>query len=281
MSRPEVSLENYEAVYDFYETREPKPHLARAVHWIVSQAVKPDFHSAEGAYQEAEDHFSSDGRLIVAASHASMMDPFVLASMAQQIPELNPLLGSVFIPGKADLFSDKPFRIARMPVLDNFVAVPTFRQKDESRAMKQSGLTAEEVKNLRQKATERLLDLLTVKADEGFNVGIFPHGERNSSQKMRSGIGRFANNIADQEQFMIMPVGISYAEEKTKRQSLRDYIRDPFNIGQIAVYIGNPFPIGQTAEATNIQTELAINDCKEKAHEFLPIYSSPSVELAT
>ncbi len=226
MKRPEVVLENCEAVYDYYQDREPNENVAKFLHGVFGKIYRPDVTYDFGAPTVIEDHFADDKKVLMVANHITAADQFVLASIAKREECLNPLIAQTYIPGKAPIFRVPPIR----PFLDNFVALPTFRKKDVAN----SDLPIEVRTDLQQTATDRLLGICIDKANQDYNIAIFPQGTRDKAARVRSGIGKIATSIERPNNFLILPVGISY---DGSRIDLRP-----------AVHIGTPFSLAPSPD---------------------------------
>jgi 1-acyl-sn-glycerol-3-phosphate acyltransferase len=216
----------------------------------LGRAISPGIRFARDAREQIDSHFEDGGRIILASSHVSMMDPLVLASVVQREEVLHPLRGNVVIPAKSPLYTDMPYRLFRRPLFDNFVAVPTFRRKDSAK----TGLPAEEAETLLRQANAELVSLLTNCANQGINVAIFPDGERvkpGTNDEIRSGIGRIACGLDDPDRFLIQPVGINYDVYGSKRTP--------------SVFAGNPYTVARSESEVTTQTEWAIRGCEAAA----------------
>lgn len=223
MTPPRIELENYEAVYDYYEQQSPNQRNARFLHRLFGNIYRPDAQFEEGAEDKINDHFTQGNNVIVAANHLSTSDPLVLASIVHNEDALHPLNGSAYILGKAPIFKVKPIR----PFIDNFVAVPTFRGKDVAKL----DMPEEEKKAWRLKATRRMLDLCVAKGNEGYNVAIFPQGTRGEEARARPGIGHIAHGLDRPEDFLVLPIGIAYNEQKKLDLKPNVHIGMPFELG--------------------------------------------------
>lgn len=238
MRRPKVTLENQEAVYDYYEKRKPVPANARFLHKLFGMLYRSHVSFADGAQEKIDSHFSQGGRFLLVANHKSASDQFVLASLAEREPVLHPLRANTVIPGKAPIFRVGIIR----PFIDNFVALPTFRGKDVAK----SPLSSEKAQLLRAQATKRLIEICIAHADEGMNIAIFPHGTRKPGNGVRSGIGQIACGVENPDNLLILPVGIDYDNTRTGLAP--------------NVFVGTPFGLPGTPDEVTTQVEASIQD---------------------
>ncbi|MCA9344045.1 1-acyl-sn-glycerol-3-phosphate acyltransferase, partial [Candidatus Saccharibacteria bacterium] len=63
MKKPEVTLRNHEAVYEYYAQYEQPKVGAYIGHKAMSLMFRPNVEYAEGAQQTARDILNNDGRL--------------------------------------------------------------------------------------------------------------------------------------------------------------------------------------------------------------------------
>ena len=233
MNKADIHIENHHAVYDHYESLVPDQRVAAFVFNVAQRMVEPAVQEEAGALEQIQEHFEQDGKIILAANHRSPLDPFSLASYVNRREALHPIIGDLFVPGKSTLFTERPYSFARSRVLDRMVAVPVFRRKDADvhRAGEQTYLSA----------NDRLIRLMAKKANQGFNVVIFPEGtivrEDTESFRARSGLSRIAELLEEPERFRIVPLGIDYPAQQSKRRP---------NIA-----VGRPIKVMESAEATH------------------------------
>jgi 1-acyl-sn-glycerol-3-phosphate acyltransferase len=211
MSRPEIDVANYDALYDYYENRQPSERFSRFAFAALAKVYRPEAVFESGTADEVAKHLEANGSLIVAANHVNIHDQFVVASLARREEPLDQLPGRTIIPAKVSLFSPKPLRVA----VDAMGAVPTFRYKDI--ADKQTGVADEEHVRYKRAADMRMIRMMTRTLIQGRHVAIFPEGTRNADdpsrvQKIQRGIGVIAQNAAKKTAVAVLPVGIAYGE---------------------------------------------------------------------
>jgi 1-acyl-sn-glycerol-3-phosphate acyltransferase len=238
MKRPAVELQNQEALYAYYAARMPHPPTGRFVHGVLGTVFHPQVSYDTGAEKAIDTHFAENGRVLLASNHVSAADPLVLAALAQREPVLRPLVGNVVIPAHAGLFK---YRMLR-PLLDNFVAIPTFRGKDVAGLP----LSEDRIRALRMDAAKSMVDTCIQKANADVNIAIFPQGTR-SSGNVRAGIGYMACGLREPDRFRLLPVGIDYSRTSTRLSP--------------NVHVGEPLPLPNTPSLVAKLTEQQMIRC--------------------
>lgn len=214
MRKPEVTLNNYKSVYDYYKQYKQPRTGAYIGHKVMSWMFRPQVEYNKGAEDSVYDMISgSDTRVIIALNHLSDNDQYVVASMAIKEPAFKPMVGNTFIQSKEPLFHhpNKLLRPFLRRGVDVMGAIPAFRKKDIS----------EDQADLRRLATNELIQISIDKLRSGQNMAIFPEGSRNIAnpdivQELRPGIIAVASQVALTHQVSVVPVGFTY--EGNKRQ---------------------------------------------------------------
>jgi 1-acyl-sn-glycerol-3-phosphate acyltransferase len=143
--------------------------------------------------------------------------------------------GTTFIPSKTNLFKTKPLRWA----VEQLGAIPAYRAKD---------FTEEQTK-LRRYATDDLIDVSVHRLTNGQNMAIFPEGTRNTEkpnevQRLHRGIADIVCRAQVDRDFLILPIGIAYGEDKPKGASLAKSLKAHAvkirNAWAPSVHIGQP-----------------------------------------
>lgn len=212
MKKPEVILENYKQVYDYYEEYQQPKAGARLGHSVMSWMFRPQVEYSQGAKEASLDLLKDPNkRTIIAINHLSDNDQYVVASMAHREQSFRQMIGNTFVQAKEPLFHH-PNKIIR-PLLrrgvDVMGAVPAFRKKD----------VTEDQEQLRHDATARLLDISVNKLQRGMHMAIFPEGTRNKDnpdkvQELRPGVAIVAGRVATACEVGIIPVGFTYEGDK-------------------------------------------------------------------
>ncbi len=215
MRKPEVTLRNHEAVYDYYAQYKQPIAGAYIGHKVMSLMFRPNVEYASGAEEAIEDILHEDGRLVVAVNHLSDNDQYVVSSMALREKAFRPMVGNTFIQSKEILFHH-PNKLLR-PVLrrgvDAMGAIPAFRKKDVNT----------EDTDLRRQATNRMLQTSIQKLNNGQHMAIFPEGTRNQEQpdvvqELKPGICAVLGGVASNLMVGIVPIGFTYQGDRRHPQ---------------------------------------------------------------
>ena len=179
MSRPEVTLDNHEAVYRFYEGFDQPMAFARFAHLVFAKVFRLDLSVEDGAEDEIRAALAADTRLIVSPNHITGDDQYVIVSLAQHLRALHPLRGRTFIPAEPSLFT-RPGIVGRMLRwgVDGLGAVPTIRMEDLRR---QNVDLTDEVQDRYRNCTTRASDIQVSKLQRGQMMAGFWEGTRNRS----------------------------------------------------------------------------------------------------
>ncbi len=221
MKKPEVTLQNYEAVYDYYEQYQQPRIGAYIGHKIMSLMFRPNVEYADGADQTIEDILYAHGRLVVALNHLSDNDQYVVSAMALRERVFRPLVGHTFIQSKEVLFNH-PNKIVK-PLMrrgvDAMGAIPVFRKKDVN----------EDANYLRRLATDRMLQTSAEKIEHGQHMAIFPEGTRNTErpdvvQPLKPGINAVLGQAAANLLVGVVPVGFTYGDDMRRPKM---YVNEP------------------------------------------------------
>ncbi|RDI33813.1 acyltransferase-like protein [Rhodococcus sp. AG1013] len=179
MTRPDVTLENYEDVYRFYLDHQQNRLVANAAYAALSARFRPRTRYADGACRQLQELLGSGTRLIVAANHVTDRDQYTLAATAWQSP-LRRAIGRTRVLAKDELFVDPKLRRK----IDMMGSIPVFRGKDHGmRAVADAG--------------RRMMEISAQRLHRGDVLAIFPEGTCNDVdpsrvQKINSGIGHIA-----------------------------------------------------------------------------------------
>lgn len=233
MSRPQISLENYEQVYEFYQDYEQNQRFAKLAHFVMGALFRPSvsFEDGSDGASVAEVFAENEQHIIIAANHLSNFDPPVLLSLAQREKALRPLIGHTSIPTKAPISTQPWYKggPALRWTVDNLGSIPLYRKKDlVKQAAKDSGYTSVPGKTLKiPRAVEDLKNKALIRADEaqvtklkrpGQHGAGFPEGERNTVnhrvvQELRPGFAKTVCSVASEVPMFVLPVGLYYRGE--------------------------------------------------------------------
>lgn len=190
MERPEVLLDNADAVYDFYRDHRQNRLKAWGAYAILGRRYRARVAYAEGARELLHQVIRQGRPLLVAINHLSESDPYTVAAAAWR-SELRPVIGRVRVLAKDELFLEPEQRRK----IDMMGGIPVFRGKDHGlRAVNAAG--------------QRMMDICAERMAGGDGIAVFPEGTCNEVdhtevQPVGSGIGHIA--------FRAMKLGVSPA----------------------------------------------------------------------
>ncbi|MDI9917246.1 1-acyl-sn-glycerol-3-phosphate acyltransferase [Rhodococcus sp. IEGM 1379] len=198
MDSPEVSLGNYEAVYEYYRAHQQNRWAAKLAYAALALKYRPRIAYAPGAEAALTALLERRTQLVVAVNHLTESDQFTLAATAWRTP-LRRMIGRTRVLAKDELFVDP----AQRKKVDMMGSIPVFRSKNHGlRAVSDAGRVMMDV------AAERL--------NSGDCLAIFPEGTCNvedpkTLQHVNSGIGHIVSRA---EKLGCSPalvsIGISY-----------------------------------------------------------------------
>ncbi|WP_405485024.1 lysophospholipid acyltransferase family protein [Nocardia sp. NBC_00511] len=209
MEPPEVTLENCDAVYDYYRDHRQNLVKAKAAYWLLGRRFQPRVAFAPGA-RKALQNFISEGRpLLISINHLSEQDPYTVSAAAWRSP-LRPVIGHTRVLAKHEVFADPKMRNA----LDMMGGLPVFRSKDhDSRPV--------------VVASERLIDTCAVVLARGDSIALFPEGTCNYVDHTRvlelgGGIGHIACRARELgADPVLVSLGLSYGPRPDPAVELR------------------------------------------------------------
>lgn len=219
MDKPEVELDNSEAVYDFYLQHRQNRLKAKASYAILARRYRPRVSYAEGAHEQIREIVRSGRRLIIAINHLSENDPYTVAAMAWRTP-LRPIIGRVRVLAKDELFVEPELR-AKVEMMG---AIPVFRGKDH-------GIRAVNA------AAQRMMDVSAQRLHRGDDLAIFPEGTCNETdpaavQAVGSGVGHIAFKAMKLGvEPVALCVGLSYGPRLTP---------DKYGVRSASFYLDTP-----------------------------------------
>ncbi|WP_410871382.1 lysophospholipid acyltransferase family protein [Nocardia sp. A7] len=183
MHSPEVLLDDYDAVYDYYLRHQQNRWKALASYAVLGRRFRPRVTFAESAKQQLKALIRSGRPVIYAINHLSTSDPYTVAATAWRSP-LRSKIGRVRVLAKDELFVDPEQRRK----VDMMGGIPVFRGKDHGiRAVNAAG--------------QRMMDVCAQRLAAGDHLAIFPEGTCNEVdhtkvQAVGSGIGHIAFRAA-------------------------------------------------------------------------------------
>lgn len=230
MKRPEVTMDNFQAVFDYYDGRGPNTIFAHFGHYVMGKAFDPEVIFAPGAEEEIGNELELSAQAFVVANHDSEADQFNLASFVSKRSVFGRLVSRTVIMARYGLF-DEPGKKGHLQriAMDELGAFPAYRAKDAK------GDPQSRERQLQKKASESTLQLgLNKTARDKYHLAGFPEGQRTPNgedhtivRPLSRGFGEIYSNIDDGRKLIVISAGIAYGLQD------RDYKRP-------TVYIGNP-----------------------------------------
>ncbi|MBL1077242.1 1-acyl-sn-glycerol-3-phosphate acyltransferase [Nocardia sp. 2] len=198
MEPPEVTLENSDAVYDYYRDHRQNLVKAKLAYWLLGRRFQPRVGYAVGARKELRDFISAGRPLVISINHLSEKDPYTVSAAAWRSP-LRPVIGHTRVLAKHEVFADAKMR----GTLDMMGGMPVFRSKDhESYSV--------------NAASERLIDTCAMVLTRGDSIALFPEGTCNYVDHTRvlelgGGIGHFVCRARERgADPVLVSLGLSY-----------------------------------------------------------------------
>lgn len=199
MSRPEVTLNDWREVYEYYGQHRPSSLALHTLHRAASFIYHPHVEYAEGAVDKIDELLDADTRLFIVSNHMHVLDQIPVAALMQRGP-MRRVIGDTVVLAKQPYFE----QVWRRP-LDALGAVPVWREQDV-----QGSLRREE----QLQVTKALFQVVTDRMADGASVFMFPEGTRNRENPrelgpVKSGIGRIALACVQRDvPVAVVPVGI-------------------------------------------------------------------------
>ena len=247
---PEIAPENYEAVYQYFETFEPNLRIQNLGFAVMHAMYSSEVHYQNGMDSRIHSHLAVGGNVILAPNHQSNADTPTIAGLVYEEPfEL--LRNTTNIPAKADMFE--------WPVLGKFFphmrAHPTWRKVDFP--------DTPEGKVLRDAATDRLILLNIEGLDHGENAALFTQATRKKKQphvieEIKPGIARISIGAKDPDKLLIVAMGFAYKFV---------HIKNTVKLRPVVV-VPEPFcPAGMNQERILYETKRRIQVATTRAFE--------------
>lgn len=265
MKRPEVTLENYQAVFDYYDQRGPNTNFAHLGHLIMRRKFHPQVTFAAGAEQLIADRLRDRAQVILVTNHDSDVDQFNLASFVSTKSVFRPMVSNTVIMAKTELFKDDTKKGRRQRIaIDELGAFPVFRKSDVE------GEEDSPERELQRKASESSIQLALNKTggdNNRYHLAGFPEGRRTLVERkdddgtvhpgedhtvvrtISRGFGLVYANLLDLDdrEVIVVSAGMAYGREKGERDMIHP-----------TVYIGQPIT-GQVTEQTEFNELLRAN----------------------
>lgn len=221
-SKIPVDLNNYQAVYDWYESYRQPRYITKLAYRALNMHYKPEVHYMDGALEQFEDYRTNDVPQIFVLNHlTNHSDQFVASAIAHQMTPED--VGRTRVLAKDELFHG-----ARRYFVDMMGAIPTFRKKDYlSQQVFQESDEADNAINqppdqtlLVEKAADALIACTGNIVAKGENLAVFAEGTHNKGnplivQKLRPGFARIAlHAYARHVSPVITPIGLSFGSSQ-------------------------------------------------------------------
>jgi len=267
MSRPEVSLQNQDACYEFYEHHEQNQMFARFGHFVLSKMYRPIVtYDQDGAAEEAiREEFEENRRIALAPNHLTDADQYVLISLVRREKVLRPFIGNSFMPAKASLFTRSPSKggLVLRWALDELGAIPVIRQED----IRRQGIEmTPEIEELHRKAMLQADEVQVARLISGKHIGDFSEGTRNRKdhtqvQPLKKGFAHTALKAAKNVGVSIVPMGMYYGEPDDYDMLVVPNKHTPH------IHIGMPFRVDPDSSPEDLTSQLypAIQSCVDVA----------------
>ncbi|MFD6674995.1 lysophospholipid acyltransferase family protein [Rhodococcus zopfii] len=215
MDRPEVTLANYDAVYDFYRDHQQPRLLARAAYAMLAARYRPHVHYRAGARDALRAVIDDGAPLVIVANHLTHSDQYTLAATAWRSP-LRTLIGRTRVLAKDELFRERGQRRE----VDMMGGIPVFRAKNHGvRAVADAG--------------RRMMDIAALRLSRGDAVAIFPEGTCNTGDPIRiqavgSGVGHIVRRAAALgARPALVTIGIAYGPDNDPGRPASVFITIP------------------------------------------------------
>ncbi|GAA4482573.1 hypothetical protein GCM10023094_32760 [Rhodococcus olei] len=205
MDKPDVTLENSDAVYDFYLRHQQNRLLAKAAYATLAAKFRPRVRYADGARESIRELLRTNTSVVLSVNHLSESDPYTVAAAAWRSP-LRELIGRTRVLAKDELFSERKLRDR----IDLMGSIPVFRGKNHGmRAVNAAG--------------QRMMDVCAERMRRGDSLAIFPEGTCNEGdptrlQSVGSGVGHITNRAVGLGVApVLLHMGISYGDTPSGR----------------------------------------------------------------
>ena len=260
--KPPVDAMHIAEVYDHYRDSTVNKPFVKFAHFVLGKAMRSEIsYWHEEGPEMLGDAIQQGIGIVFAANHRTNNDQYVLAALPAQVEQLESMQGATFIPSKTNLFQQKQLRWA----VEQLGAIPAYRAKDFT----------EDQARLRRIAADDLIDVSVHRVTNGQHMAIFPEGTRNTEkpnevQKLHRGIGEIICRAQAERDFLILPIGIAYGEDKPKGAAtiIKKPVMNIRNAWAPHVHIGQPLetPFG-SPEDIKVSLQVALQDSVDIAIE--------------
>lgn len=220
--RPEIKLENYRDVYDYFEASRLKPRFNAAIFRAARALYAPIVQYDQQTWDAIAEQHEQGKAALIAMNHPSYHDPFVAAATMNTLehPALQEFTGYA---------KDSLFRGPVRPIFEYTGCVPVFRKKTYSTLNNKGYL----------EMNDRLHNLAVHRIREGRTVAILPEGTRSHPDErdqlklgsIKAGIARLAAAATDERSYII-PIGIRYRHDKISEHNIIAHRRPIVTLGE-------------------------------------------------
>lgn len=192
MKSPEVSLDNLEEIYDYYDEFTANKLVAHLGYRAFALALSPRIAYDGNAENMLHEEVDRKTGLIIAPNHISLQDPYIVAGAAAKTP-LRRSIGNVMAWGKAEIFENNGSRVhfVKRYISDNLGGIPLFRPSSYPDAERKQLLHA----------NTRAYDITAKHLARGGVAAIFAEGtiqrgeDKSKVLPIQSGIARVAHEV--------------------------------------------------------------------------------------
>ncbi|MGB3769573.1 MAG: 1-acyl-sn-glycerol-3-phosphate acyltransferase [Rhodococcus sp. (in: high G+C Gram-positive bacteria)] len=197
MDRPVVSLDNVDAVYDYYRDHQQNRRVARLAYGALAGRFRPRVRYGDGARERLRSLIYDDTRFVLVVNHVSESDPYTVAAAAWS-SALRPVIGRTRTLAKDDLFVETEPQGTRSRVLTERTRAIAERTSQRRRIEMMGGIPVFRSRDHGLRAVSRagnlMMDMCAERLLRGDDLAIFPEGTCNEGdptvlQHVGSGVG--------------------------------------------------------------------------------------------
>lgn len=234
MSRPEVTLQNYKAVYEWYRERGQNPRFAAFGHKAVAWAHKPEVTESPRVERTIGALFATGTRFVLLANHIDARDVTVLPAVAWAYKPLRPIVGNARIVAKQEMFNGQ-FLGNSMPVPARKLGGGLMRVTGDALGMipaLRGSSNQDEDRELLKAAHSELASTEGYFLDKGIHIAKFGEGKRNfedpkTVQEQKQGVKYGLEAASEGVHLAALPVGVWYPEDGHVRTHIGEPIMSP------------------------------------------------------
>jgi len=190
--------------------------MKKLIHPLLGRIFNTTHQFQGNAQEVVGDHLHNDLQVLLAFEHEKIFDPFIMAAVVHKEPALRPMEAKSIVAVKAEAYK-------WIPPVEWFLwhagGFPAFRYKDVDNARLNPPANQKEAKRHIRIAGNHVVDIATTALNDGYNVALFPRGERRDRQdispvtarNLRRGIGRIATGVNDRSKLLVVPGAVNYS----------------------------------------------------------------------